>query len=432
MWTDRRRATGGAGRHRADAHLAVQSRLRLRGDVRVGEDHLRRWRWVHGMGHARPQVAHPDGDRRKDRSQQSACRTGRRAGSLSSPRRHLNATVLPDGQVLVTGGVSGGGFNDVNSGVRAAEIWNPSTNEWTTLASNAVTRAYHSVSILMVDGTVLHGASGDANVPGTGTPYPAQRNHEIFRPPYLFKGARPEIADAPASVGYGQSFTVTTPAAAQITHVRAIRLGSVTHAFDANTMAVSLEFTRGRWEPVRDGATQSQRGSPGSLHDLCAEPERRPVGRQDRPYPVARSCSRGPEPVRGGPAAIAVGPPLHSGRGSTVRTSAHRRRSRSGTARAIWSRGLSSGAARGGARRPRGAEPGGGDAHRRRQVALLSASRAPARRPHRCGLSTHRPHEGPGGRASGAGTPRGRAAFGHVGRRAAERPRRSWRPGRCS
>ena len=142
------------------------------------------------------------------------------AGSLSSPRRHLNATVLPDGQVLVTGGVSGGGFNDVSSGVRAAEIWNPATNEWTTLASNAVTRAYHSVSILMVDGTVLHGASGDANVPGTGTPYPAQRNHEIFRPPYLFKGARPEIADAPASVGYGQSFTVTTPAAAQITHVR--------------------------------------------------------------------------------------------------------------------------------------------------------------------------------------------------------------------
>ena len=127
------------------------------------------------------------------------------AGSLSSPRRHLNATVLPDGQVLVTGGVSGGGFNDVNSGVRAAEIWSPSTNEWTTLASNAVTRAYHSVSILMVDGTVLHGASGDANVPGTGTAYPAQRNHEIFRPPYLFKGARPEIADAPRAWATGRA-----------------------------------------------------------------------------------------------------------------------------------------------------------------------------------------------------------------------------------
>jgi len=167
------------------------------------------------------------------------------AGSMSSRRRHHTATVLPDGHVLVTGGVSGGGFNAEASGVRAAEIWDPETNEWTVLASNAVNRAYHSVSILMPDGTVLHGASGDANIPATTTPYPARRSHEIFQPPYLFKGARPTISDAPVTVGYGQGFEVTTPAAGQITRVRWIRLGSVTHAFDANTMAVSLEFTRG-------------------------------------------------------------------------------------------------------------------------------------------------------------------------------------------
>jgi Domain of unknown function (DUF1929)/Kelch motif len=167
------------------------------------------------------------------------------AGSMSQPRRHLTATVLPDGQVLVSGGVSGGGFNDVASGVHAAEIWNPTTNEWSTLASNAVTRAYHSVSILMPDGTVLHGGSGDANIPSTTTPYPAQRSHEIFRPPYLFRGARPEISGAPATVSYGSSFDVTTATAPQVTKVRLIRLGSVTHAFDMGTMAISLDFTRG-------------------------------------------------------------------------------------------------------------------------------------------------------------------------------------------
>jgi Domain of unknown function (DUF1929)/Kelch motif len=166
-------------------------------------------------------------------------------GSMSSPRRHHTATVLPDGRVLVTGGVSGGGFNDESSAVRAAEIWDPATDDWTQLASNAVNRAYHSVSILMPDGTVLHGASGDADIPGTTTPYPAQRNHEIFRPPYLFKGARPTIADAPATVTTGTSFDVTTPAAGQITQVRLIRLGSVTHAFDANSIAVSLDFVAG-------------------------------------------------------------------------------------------------------------------------------------------------------------------------------------------
>ena len=167
-------------------------------------------------------------------------------GSMSAPRRHHTATVLPDGRVLVTGGVSGGGFNEVTTGVRAAEIWDPGTNDWTTLASNAVTRAYHSVSILMPDGTVLHGASGDADIPGTTEPYPQQRSHEIFRPPYLYKGARPTITDADGSVTVGGTFTVTTPAAAQITEVRLIKLGSVTHAFDANTMAIALDdFTRG-------------------------------------------------------------------------------------------------------------------------------------------------------------------------------------------
>jgi hypothetical protein len=165
------------------------------------------------------------------------------AGSMSAPRRHLNSTILPDGQVLITGGTRGGGFVNINEGlaVKAAEIWNPTTGEWTTLASNSRMRVYHSVSLLMPDGTVLHGASGDA-LAGTAV-VPPQRNHEIFSPPYLFKGARPTITSAPASTGYGQTFAVATPNAAQITDVRWIRLGSVTHAFDMSARANTLTFT---------------------------------------------------------------------------------------------------------------------------------------------------------------------------------------------
>ena len=65
------------------------------------------------------------------------------AGSMAQPRRHLNATVLPDGTVLVTGGVSGGGFNDLASAVHTAELWDPATNDWTPLAPNTVNRGYH-------------------------------------------------------------------------------------------------------------------------------------------------------------------------------------------------------------------------------------------------------------------------------------------------
>jgi galactose oxidase-like protein/Big-like domain-containing protein len=163
-------------------------------------------------------------------------------GSMAFPRRHMNATVLPDGQVLATGGTRGGGFVNIIQGnaVKAAELWNPTTGQWTTLASASTMRVYHSVSLLLADGTVLHGSSGDAMAQTQVVP--PERNHEIFSPPYLFKGVRPTITSAPASVGYNQTFSVATPNAAQVTQVRWIRLGSVTHAFDASARANTLSF----------------------------------------------------------------------------------------------------------------------------------------------------------------------------------------------
>ena len=174
-----------------------------------------------------------------------AAPTWQNTDAMHFARRHLNATILPDGQVLVTGGTSAGGFNTLSGAVHAAEAWSPRTGHWTQLASNTIDRGYHAISLLLPDGTVVHGASGDAAVPGSTELYPRQTNSELFRPPYLFKGARPTITSlAQSTVGYGAKFTINTPNGLQITEVRWIRLGSVTHAFDANQRANTLAFSK--------------------------------------------------------------------------------------------------------------------------------------------------------------------------------------------
>jgi hypothetical protein len=178
-------------------------------------------------------------------------------GSMAFARRHLNLTALPTGEVLATGGVGGTAFNDLSAPVRAAEIWSPTTGQWTTLASNAITRGYHATSLLLPDGRVLHAGSGD----GAGAPQ--QRNAELFKPPYLLRGARPEVTSAPAEVGYGTQFRILTPQAAAITQVSFIRLGATTHAFDENQRFQRLTFTADATGLTVTAPSSSNRAPPG-------------------------------------------------------------------------------------------------------------------------------------------------------------------------
>ncbi|HEY9015573.1 MAG TPA: kelch repeat-containing protein, partial [Gemmatimonadales bacterium] len=147
-------------------------------------------------------------------------------GSMAFPRRHLNATVLPDGDVLVTGGTSSAGFSDPSGSVHQAELWNPGDQQWKVLAANRVNRVYHSTALLLPDGRVLHAGSGD------GPGLPRELTAELFSPPYLFRGPRPTLADAPAAIGFGQTFFLGTAEAGEVLRVTLVRLGSVTHAFD--------------------------------------------------------------------------------------------------------------------------------------------------------------------------------------------------------
>jgi Domain of unknown function (DUF1929)/Bacterial Ig domain len=158
--------------------------------------------------------------------------------SMSFPRSFLNLTNLPDGTVLATGGgADKSGFVDAN-GVLQPEDWNPSTGSWTTYAPMSAPRLYHSVALLLPDGRVyVAGGGGDPGVTD-------QKSAQIFSPPYLFKGPRPTISSAPATLEYGSTVFVGTPDAASIARVSLIRTGSVTHAFDQNARAMQLSFTQ--------------------------------------------------------------------------------------------------------------------------------------------------------------------------------------------
>lgn len=165
------------------------------------------------------------------------------AGSMpSGPRKLHNATLLPNGTVLVTGGTRGAEGPNNNPGANSpaleAEIWSP-TSGWSVKASTRTYRAYHSTALLLPDGRVLYAGGDKAFVTGTGGNAIGQEktSAEFFSPPYLFNGddpaTRPTITSiSPAAVGYSSTIDVATPDPSGITKVTLVTLGSVTHGFN--------------------------------------------------------------------------------------------------------------------------------------------------------------------------------------------------------
>jgi hypothetical protein len=154
---------------------------------------------------------------------------------MATARHDLNAVQLPDGTILVVGGASGAG--KYSNPVKAAALYTPSTKAWTTLASQLGSRGYHSTALLLPNGTVLSAGSD------SGDQY--QTYAEIYSPPYLFKGQRPVITSIPATIDYGTTFTVATPAPAAIGSVALIRLDALTHADHMDQRMLNLSFTGG-------------------------------------------------------------------------------------------------------------------------------------------------------------------------------------------
>lgn len=174
--------------------------------------------------------------------------------AMAHPRVLCDATILADGTVLVSGGSSTGRADVGISPVLQYELFDPVSLTWRALRTMHTPRLYHSSALLLPDATVLLlGKDGLYNPDPYH--YPEHRA-EIYRPPYLFHGARPVIESAPDTVTAGQQFTVEVSGVGEVGAVNLARPGATTHSFNMEQRLVGCEIV------ARSGATLTVQAPP--------------------------------------------------------------------------------------------------------------------------------------------------------------------------
>ena len=180
--------------------------------------------------------------------------------NMVQARVEMQATILPNGKVLVDGGSAHD--EEASTASLKAEIYDPATNSFSSAGSNAFPRLYHNVQLLLPDGTVA--------IAGGNPEQGVFENHiEIYQPAYLFNSdgtlaTRPKVGTGmPASITYGGSFTLPTQDASTITSVVLMKPGSVTHSFDMDQRYVGLSFTAASGSLTVSGPPNSNIAPPG-------------------------------------------------------------------------------------------------------------------------------------------------------------------------
>ena len=179
---------------------------------------------------------------------------------IHQKRQWANVTVLPDGKAVLMGGSERNVLDDQNDWSKRGsdslnvEIFDPDADggkgTWTLGPAQQRFRLYHSIALLLPNGTVLSAAGG---WPGPQTFMDA----EIYYPPYLFNAdgsyaIRPRLASvrqanralvaggAPQSVQPGATLELESPDAANAARVTIVKTGSVTHSVNFEQRFIEL------------------------------------------------------------------------------------------------------------------------------------------------------------------------------------------------
>jgi Domain of unknown function (DUF1929) len=161
---------------------------------------------------------------------------------LEEPLRYPNMVITPDDKVVITGGSRDyRGRGDSN--MLLCQIYDPKSGEITRVADPTVGRNYHAEALLLPDGRVIVMGSdplyaNEANtIPGT-----FEQRIEIYSPPYMFQGDRPQIMGGPEHVQHGQKVWFGSPSARAISSARLVRPSAVTHVTDVEQRSIKLDF----------------------------------------------------------------------------------------------------------------------------------------------------------------------------------------------
>ena len=167
-------------------------------------------------------------------------------GTNSIPTRSRpEAVLLPGKNILVIAGqkedntdptpVNQWGMMDIT------DMYNPYSNQWRRLASMNYKREYHALAVLVPDGRII--MAGGEGQPGNEPPLSII---EGFKPPYLFRGIRPEIINFSQNVYQrGSQIVFDVIKTNAVTQVILISTPVVTHMMNTgNNRYAELAFTQ--------------------------------------------------------------------------------------------------------------------------------------------------------------------------------------------
>lgn len=203
------------------------------------------------------------------RIQPLSSKTAWEMDSMPSGRGMVEGTLLPDGSVIWVNGCNAGaqGFGLAQDPTLTALIYDPKLplgQRWSTGASSTIPRLYHSVALLLLDGTLLITGSNPVEqpilTPSAENPYVTEFRVEIYTPPYL-SGANADRRPTDIVLSTTQlradssSFGIefTSPAGPAAVQVALYHGGFVTHSLHMGHRMAFLDT--GGW--VDDEVSQS-------------------------------------------------------------------------------------------------------------------------------------------------------------------------------